>query len=142
MNRLATFFSSFTGRMMLGLLAMHVLLVPLLALGIYRIIAGDIEDEFVNHIRTQSRQLGLLLEERPSAQAAQPLLAEWLETGQVAHADIVGADGNVVEARAGVQPAGARFVEDFRFGEHGDDTYFIAVPVRSEGGAIRGTLRL
>ena len=68
---MARFYRSFIGRTVLAALLMHSLLALFLAAGIYRIIAGDLKDEFVNSVRSQSRQFALSLDGQPSADVDQ-----------------------------------------------------------------------
>ncbi len=142
MNRMGRFYRSFIGRTVLAALFMHTLLALFLAAGIYRIIAGDLKDEFVNSVRSQSRQFGMSLDSQPSAAAIRGLMQDWLLSGQLVSADLVLADGAVISGHDAARPDPSGFVEDFRFDEHATDVYSIAVPVSAATGQVRGVLQL
>jgi diguanylate cyclase (GGDEF)-like protein len=141
-SRLARFTGSFTGRMVLAALAMHAVLVPLLALGMHRLVAGDIKDEFINYVRPQSRQLGLVLEGSRSRHEAQAMLQDWLVSGQVVFAELAPEQETPSRGRDAPASGGLTFREDFGFGEHDDDVYFISVPISSVTSELHTILRL
>ena len=142
MNLFARIFPSFTSRMVLAALLMHALLVPVLALGIHKIVADDIKDEFVNYVRSRSQQFGTLLEDRRSPATAQAMLQDWVLSGEVAYADLTSPTGAVIPGNDPQDTAALKFIEDFSFGEHGDDVYFVSMPIGRTAGELRGTLRL
>jgi diguanylate cyclase (GGDEF)-like protein len=137
---LARFYHSFAGRLALAALGMHLVLALFLGFGISRIISEDLKDEFVNVVRSQSLQLGLSLEGK-TPDVVRSTMQDWLLGGQVVYAELISRGGETISA---ISPgaSGLRPVEDFAFGQHGDDVYFIAVPVPAQGGASGGTLRL
>lgn len=142
MTRLARFYRSFIGRTVLAALLMHTLLALFLAVGIYRIIAGDLKDEFVNSVRSQSRQLGLALDDQPSAAAMRSIMQDWLLSGTLVSVELVLAKGGVISGLDGVLEDPAAFAEDFAFDERASDVYSIAVPVSPGNGGLRGVLHL
>jgi diguanylate cyclase (GGDEF)-like protein len=142
MNKLNHFYRSFTGRMVLAALLMHALLVPFLTFGIHRIIVQDIKDEFINYARAQSRQFGIVLEDKPTRAAVQAMLQDWLVSGQVAFAELISEQGESIRAHYPNEKGSLTFIEDFGFGEHGDDQYFVSVPVRPVSNELRGMLHI
>jgi diguanylate cyclase (GGDEF)-like protein len=142
MNHVARFYRSFIGRTVLAALLMHSLLALFLAAGIYRIIAGDLKDEFVNNARSQSRQFAMSLEAQPSSESMKVMMQDWLLSGQLALAELVVANGGVISGHEPPQEAPATFVEDFGFDQHTTDVYAIAVPVRPAKSELGGVLQL
>lgn len=119
-----------------------LVLVPLLAFGIHTLVRNDIADEFVNSVRAQTREFGLRMADQPDLNAAHDLLQDWLIGGQIEFGEFVPIDGPVVRASLPQKDQYLNFVEDFQFGEHGDNNYFISVPVHATGKGLRGVLRL
>ncbi|TAK90807.1 MAG: EAL domain-containing protein [Burkholderiaceae bacterium] len=139
MSRLMNFYRSFTGRMIIAAVLMHALLVPFLVFGIQRILVNDLKDEFVDHARAQAQQFAVLANDK-SAAAIPPLLEDWLVSGQVVFAEAVFEDGTAIRLEGFQGPKPLTFVEDFQFGEHGDEVYFITAPLKHQ--SLRGQLRL
>ncbi len=142
MNRMARFYRSFIGRTVLAALFMHTLLAFFLAAGIYRIIAGDLKDEFVNYSRSQSRQFGMSLDGQASASSIKIMMQDWLLSGQLATAELVVADGGVISTHDAPRDDPRAFIEDFGFDERATDVYSIAVPVNPANDELRGVLHL
>jgi diguanylate cyclase (GGDEF)-like protein len=142
MMKLARFYRSFIGRTVLAALFMHTLLALFLAAGIYRIIAGDLKDEFVNDVRSQSRQLSMALDGQRSEAAIRSTMQDWLLGGQLLSAELVLAKGGVISSPERASESPAAFVEDFAFDERATDAYSIAVPVNPVNGEHRGVLHL
>ncbi|WP_197488398.1 hybrid sensor histidine kinase/response regulator [Methylomonas koyamae] len=137
------FFHSFNGRMILAVVGIHLLLVPVLLFGIYRVIKPSVEEQFVNFVRSDALLFGNLIAPRlggGKSRELQELLGEFLLNGRLAYADIVSESG---ELHADVElNAKQQFQEDFFFGEHGDDIYFLAVPVANPDDGSLAMLRL
>lgn len=142
MNGLVRFYRSFTGRMVLATVLLHALLVPILVVGMHRIVADGMRDEFVNNARSQSRQLALLLEGKSSKTAVEATLQDWLLSGQLVFADLLPNDGETIRGRSPDENRTLAFTEDYSFGEHNDSVYYILVPLSSEAKELNGTLRV
>ncbi len=131
------FARSYTGRLLLGTMLIHVILIPLLFIGIVQYAAREYQAQFVNHVRSQAFLLSVNLNQVADLTNVDRLKEDLLLSGQIAYADFV--------APAGTAPSSApraedeRFQEDFFFGEHGDHMYYIAIPIRAGAG---GTLRV
>jgi two-component system, sensor histidine kinase and response regulator len=142
LTRLRRFLRSFNGRMILAVVGIHLLLAPVLLFGIYRVIKPSLEAQFVNHVRSDALLFSDLITpklNRIKADEIQGILSEFLLNGRLAFAEVITAQGSIhadIELNA-KQP----FQEDFFFGEHNDDIYFLAVPIPIKGGAA-ATLRL
>ena len=59
------FFSSYTGRMLLGMLLIHTILVPLVFVGVLFILQRDYQSQFINNARSQSYLLANLISVDP-----------------------------------------------------------------------------
>ncbi|WKJ89263.1 response regulator [Methylomonas montana] len=140
MNR---FFHSFNGRMILAVVGIHLLLIPVLLFGIYRVIKPSLEAQFVNYVRSDALLFSNLVAprlNRANDAELQQLLGEFLLNGRLAFAEIATERGNIsadIELNAKQQ-----FQEDFFFGEHDDDIYFLAVPIANPDDGSLSMLRL
>ena len=131
------FAHTFIGRMMLGLLAIHVVLLPPTFVLIVRYVADEHRQEFVNNVRVHSLEILKVVELEPSEARVGTLLEDLMLAGQVIEADFTQPGGKAVPA-----PMRARFIEDLHFGGNDDAIYFIALPVHGPRDAPVGTLRL
>jgi len=137
---------SITGRMILGIFMIHILLTPLLFYGIVLIVERSFESQFVNQVRNDALLYSELLRPAVEAQDTQRQVSFLHETqfnGDVIFAEI----HNIDEANIRADTNGTReetvFREDFYFGGHDDQIYFIAAQLFSDvDGRPLGTLRL
>ena len=124
---LTTIFS----RMVLAVLATHAVLLPLLSFGMLMVIRDVQEGVFIDYVRTYSRVFAELLQ-TDGQLADEARIVEALDStvlgGRNVHAVL-----NIGERhlRSSIMDASEadRFVEDFHFGEHGDDVYYVSVPL-------------
>lgn len=131
-TRARRFLSSYTGRMLLGMLVIHTLLVPLVFVAVLLILQQDYQSLFVNNARSQSYLLATLISEDPNPARIRSIINDQLLAGQVALAEFKSADA----------PIGDDFSEDFFFGEGGDKIYHIVVPVLGSNDRLIGKLRI
>ena len=61
LNRITRYLNTLTGRMVLGVLAIHALLIPLLFIGVLFITKLGYEDQFVNHVRSDAHLFSRLV---------------------------------------------------------------------------------
>jgi len=141
-RRLSRFLRSFNSRLILMVVGIHLLLIPVLLFGIYRVIKPSMEAQFVNHVRSDALMFSNLVTPRlhHNINDIQSLLGEFLLNGRLAFAEIVSEQGSILSdiALNARQP----FQEDFFFGEHGDGIYFLAVPITNPENGKTSTLRL
>jgi diguanylate cyclase (GGDEF)-like protein/PAS domain S-box-containing protein len=126
------FFSSYTGRMLIGMLAIHTILVPLVFISVLLILQQDYQSQFINNARSQSYLLATLISEDPKPARIKGIINDQLLSGQVLMAEF-----KSVEA-----PSGDNFKEDFFFGQGGDRVYHIIVPVLGANDQPVGKLRI
>ena len=131
-SRAKRFFSSYIGRMLLGMLAIHTVLVPLVFVGGFLILQRDYQSQFVNHARSQSYLLANLISENPKPARIKGIINDQLLAGQVALAEFKSFD----------DPANDDFREDFFFGQGGDKIYHLIVPVSGPDDQLIGKLRV
>lgn len=132
LTRARQFFSSYTGRMLAGMLAIHTVLVPLVFVGGFLILQQDYQSQFVNNARSQSYLLASLISENPKPARINAIISDQLLAGQVALAEFKSMD----------TPAKDGFSEDFFFGQGGDKIYHIIVPVLGSNDQLIGKLRV
>ncbi|MCR4346662.1 MAG: EAL domain-containing protein [Sulfuricaulis sp.] len=133
-----------TTRLALGVLALGTLLGALLLSGVLYFVVEDYKAQFVNNVRSQSRMLaGLVGAELDDRAEIQSLFSELLLGGEVVYVEVAMDDPDDPRAIAPNDPQGKRdFKEDFFFGEHGDNVYYISAPVADRDARPRGTLNL
>lgn len=123
-NRLVQFAKSFTGGLVVGLSAIHALLLPALFTGAMYLIKEGHETQFVNQTRIGSHLFGALLAQAFNEQRLRSLLTDAVMGDQIIFAHIVTQRGAVMEPSAGMHIAPHRFQEDFFFGQHDDTIYY------------------
>ena len=133
------FLNSYTGQVLLGALAINLVLIPLLFASIFLLVGQDYKAQFINFARAQSFQLALEISENPEPERIQRLLDDMELSGQALYAEHEMDGGHIGSGMIG---ATVEFKEDFFFGEHGDDIYFVATKVADSAGQPRGTLKL
>jgi diguanylate cyclase (GGDEF)-like protein/PAS domain S-box-containing protein len=128
----ARFFSSYTGRMLLGMLLIHTILVPLVFVGVLFILQHDYQSQFINNARSQSYLLANLISVDPRPDRIKSIINDQLLAGQVALAEFKNQDA----------PPSGDFKEDFFFGQGGDKIYHIIVPVIGSNDETIGQLKV
>jgi diguanylate cyclase (GGDEF)-like protein/PAS domain S-box-containing protein len=126
------FFSSYTGRMLIGMLAIHTILVPLVFVGVLLTLQQDYESQFINNARSQSYLLATMISEDPRPARINSIINDQLLAGQVELAEYKGIDASSSDD----------FKEDFFFGQGGDRIYHIIVPVLGSNDQPIGKLRI
>jgi diguanylate cyclase (GGDEF)-like protein/PAS domain S-box-containing protein len=131
-TRVRRFFSSYTGRMLFGMLVIHTFLVPLVFVSVLLILQHDYQSQFINNARSQSYLLANLISEDPNPARIKGIINDQLLAGQVLLAEFKSVD----------TPASNDFKEDFFFGQGGDRIYHIIVPVLGSDDQPIGKLRV
>ena len=113
-------------------LVIHAALVPLLYLGVSAIVEEGYAELFVNPVRAYSRLVADELEaagEQDFQHRAAALLDSVVLTGQVVFAEITDGPHKLHSSIASVAPPLGR-ADDFYFGDHGDEVYYISHSVK------------
>jgi len=133
-----SFLGSYIGRMLLGTLLIHLTLTPLLFASIFLLVERDYKSQFVNFTRTQSFQLATQIGENPDLERTQRILDDLMLSGQALYAEYESGGQRIKPSVLAVNTA---FQEDFFFGEHDDNIYFVVAKIDHAGQAL-DTLRL
>ncbi|MFQ5549073.1 MAG: ATP-binding protein [Woeseia sp.] len=119
-------------------LAVHALLLPALFFGVMFIVEKSHREVFVNDVRTHGRFLADMLSSSQILDSSQDLI-EWLDW---LDSVLLGSNGVYAEVLDGEQRFFStimdeadldKFQEDFHFGEHGDDVYYLSMPLDVPG---------
>ncbi|GMR20723.1 MAG: hypothetical protein BMS9Abin36_1319 [Gammaproteobacteria bacterium] len=140
-DTLRRFRRSFTGRLMLGILVIHFVMLPLLFGGVLYIVQQGYQNQFVLHVRLNASRFASLIIEEWETKRVQELLDDAVFSGHVVFAEATDQNGRVV-ADAVDQPERRDFKEDFFYDRHGDDVYYAGLPLVDRNGIRRGELRL
>jgi len=146
LEKLKRLWLSITGRMILGIFIIHILLTPLLFYGIMLIVERSFESQFIDQVRNNTLLYSELLRPAVEVQDTQKQASFLYETqvsGDVIFAEFLNSDDTTIRAETDGTEEKIVFREDYSFGEHADQTYFIAVQLFSNvDGRSLGTLRL
>lgn len=119
------------GRIMLGVLAVHIFLLPALYLGLVYVLEQNNQEMFLNSSRSYARFLAddlERLEDISSPSEVVEILDSIVLSGVAVYAKLEFDKGEYWSSL--VDPANAPdYSEDFAIGEHGDDVYLISIPV-------------
>lgn len=122
------YLKSFGGRLLLGMLAVHAALLPLLFGGVLYIVKVGYETQFIDNARTQAFMLSKAVSESLHTSTAQNLLDDVVLSGQVISGRVVNGKGEVLYGSPNRTPS-QPFLEDFFFGQNKDNVYYISVPL-------------
>ena len=147
LEQLGKFWNGLTGRMILGVFCIHLLLAPLFFFGVLLIFERTYQTKFIDRVRSDTSLYASLFrnsfDRKDMASSITMHLDEALLSGEIAFAKFVYPDGTIVLSTIVSHTLDLDFVEDFFFGEHNDDIYYIAIPVLNNvSGEILGSLRL
>ena len=113
-------------------LAIHAALVPLLYLGVSAIVEDGYAEQFVNPVRSYSRLVADELEAvdaRDFNQKVIALLDGVVLSNQVVFAEVIDGPTRMHGSLSTATPAPYRG-DDFYFGDHGDQVYYVSHPVK------------
>ena len=134
LGRVKQFRQSFTGRMIFGFLAIQIFLTPLLFYGILLLVERGFQSQFVDQVRNNTHLYAALME-LPVVDGNLPeqiaILNDAFLNEDLFLAEFIHPDGTVTRPDPDERSVGLNFMEDFQFGEHGDDVYHIAVQIFS-----------
>ncbi|OGI55523.1 MAG: hypothetical protein A3E57_08985 [Candidatus Muproteobacteria bacterium RIFCSPHIGHO2_12_FULL_60_33] len=117
--------------MVLGLLAIHLALIPALFVGVLYVFKQGYQEQFVQYVRSDAAALARQLAGMsPRGARLQALLEEAILDSRLVFVEVVDGGGRRLAAAGDVPGA---FVEDFFFGQHDDRTYHVALPFGADG---------
>jgi len=120
-----------SGRITLGVLAIHLLVLPTLYFGLVFLLKESNEEMFLNGSRGHARFLADSLEriKDPEDDAEIiDILDSVVLSGSGVFAELIGENRRLMSSLV-EKSAADLYQEDFRIGEHDDEVYYIAVPV-------------
>ena len=134
--------NTFSGRMALVIFVIYVISMPVLYFGLVSVLEMGLADAFVDDVRAVGRLIadnsnGVL--DDASGEEATKLLDSIMLSGRNNFAALV-VDGRVLNSSLMVDTDINQFREDFSFGENGDTTYYLSMPLVS--GSSMGILQL
>ncbi len=145
-GRITKFWQSFTGRMIVGVLAIQIFLTPLLFYGILYFIERGFQSQFIDQVRNNIYLYAAAMHssvEKGDFLEQILVLNEALFNEDLVWAEFIHPDGSVIRPDSDNRFAETSFIEDFKFDEHGDHVYYIASQLFNEiEGELLGTLRL
>jgi diguanylate cyclase (GGDEF)-like protein len=111
---------------------------------VHRIVSSDLKDEFVGEARTRARQFAVSVENgATSAAAAEGMMRDALFGGQIAYAELLLDNGDVLPRSAVIRGRlRGTFVEDLNFDDRADNVFYVSEHVNPQARILRGTLRL
>ena len=120
-KRIHDYFNTLHGRILLGGLAIHALLIPMLFIGVIYLVKGGFESTFVDRARADAQILATLIETTESTDVITNLYSEVMSSRRYVYLDLVTEEQNNSDND---------FKEDAYFGQHDDDTYYVTVPLK------------
>ncbi len=123
-------FKSLSGRLLLSLLAAHLLLVPLLVIFVLNAAAQNYKDRFVDQARSDAQWVQTLLVTLTTDTDRQTVLEDLVLNTFRQSIQLFGAKNRrLAGAGAFLDSAVNNLREDFAYGQHNDDVYWIALPL-------------
>jgi len=134
--------NTFSARMVMVIIVIHAISMPLLYFGLVAVVKKGLVDGFIDEIRIYSRVLadnfeGMVVDVNEGEIVA--MLDSLMLSGQSTYA-VLEINGEVVTSSLMAETESGRFQEDFSFGEHDDQTYYLSMPMVT--GPSMGFLRM
>lgn len=126
--------NTLSGRVVLGMLLIHSVLLPALFYGLFAVVERSQKDTFVDATRIYARVFADILE--TESQDSDAEIERHLDSAMLGGRSIfvtMRIGGKLLMSTMMDESDAALFKEDFEFGENGDDTYFISVPITIKG---------
>ena len=135
-----------TSHVMAGALLMHIILLPILYINISNTFSNSAEEQFIGNAREVSGLLGDMISVSSITEDKSRLSAFMdyaLLSGEILFIEIVDQQGNVIRSQETTSITSEDFIEDVNIGDHGDNVYFISIPLNiSFDGFQLNTLKL
>jgi HAMP domain-containing protein len=127
--------SSLATRIVVVVMAMHAVVLPVLYYGLSVVVSRNQIDVFIQHVRTLSRNLAEELELGDAMESRQRVL-DMLDltvlNGDGVYAELMD-NGNSIFSNLNVRGLSWPGKQDFSFGQRGDHTYYIEIPISRPG---------
>jgi len=145
LHRTAQWLKGLSGRLVLGALVIHLLLIPLLLGVVFKVMETALQDQFINEVRTISGLLAnrlTLLDPVHNADEIGAILDDVVLGGLIPFAELRVAGREAIRGTVEMQYDVNAFQEDIAFGQHGDTVYFLSIPLHFSGSAAPAWLLL
>jgi len=130
---------SMTSHVMVGVLLIHIVLLPVLYLTIVDIYKENVEEQFVGHVRQVTGLLSDVISASESVDGSNKpvlLMESALLGGEVLYIELVEQSGKRLFPDEGIAIITGDFIEDRYIGQHDDGIYFISVPLKLKLGEV------
>jgi len=135
-----------TSHVMAGALLMHIILLPILYINISNTFSNSAEEQFIGNAREISGLLGDMISVSNMTEDKSRLSSFMdyaLLSGEILFIEIVDQQGNVISSQEITSITSEDFIEDSNIGDHGDNVYFMSIPLNiSFDGFQHNTLKL
>jgi len=118
--------------MVFAVLLIHAVMLPILSYGLLAVVRNVQEDVFIDHVRIYSRVFADLLQTNDkfvTDAEIQTSLDSSILGGRSVHAALRMGDRRVLSSLMEAED-GDKFVEDFEFGEHNDNVYYLSATLQ------------
>ncbi len=118
--------------MVFAVLLIHAVMLPVLSYALINLVRNVQEEVFIDHVRIYSRVFADLLQANDRLASEAEILAgldSSILGGRCVYAALNKGNSRLLSSLMEVSD-GDKFMEDFEFGEHEDDVYYLSVPLR------------
>lgn len=142
-NQRGRLLKSLPARMTMSVLGLTFAFGALLVTSVLYQATQTYKDQFLDGVRGRALALSEVVSRDPSPGRVRSLFDGILLGRRITYAEFLPAPGVTIAAiRQQAAGSPATFQEDFAFGEHDDNTYFISAPVNGKNDTALGELRL
>ena len=135
-----------TSHVMAVALLMHIILLPILYINMSNTFSNSAEEQFIGNAREISGLLGDMISVSNMTEDKSRLSSFMdyaLLSGEILFIEIVDQQGNVIRSKETTSITSEDFIEDVNIGDHGDNVYFMSIPLNiSFDGFQQNTLKL
>jgi len=141
LNRINSFIRTLTGRMVMGELLIHSILVPFLFFGINFIVQDGYHSRFIEQAHSKSNLLATIISQQiDNPRIILTLLNDTVDSHQIIAAKLTYTSGEVIQSSFS-ETASPHFIEDQFFAQHNDSNFHVETPLISSNGQLVATLQ-
>jgi len=117
--------------MVVVLLLTHAVLLPALFYGVITVVGNSQRNAFIDNTRTHARIFADLLESNAEVHSEADTIRQLdsIILGGTGDYAAIMTDGTLLTSSLMGSGEGDSFTEDFEFGEHGDNVYYLSIPI-------------
>lgn len=123
---------SLTGYVIAGVIIAHLILTPLLYQTILNTYKHNTHEQFISHIREVTGLLGDVLitnHQQQDYEGIVDVLNSAILGGKILYIDVITSDGHIISPSDSMSINPESFTEDQMVNQHGDDIYYLAIPL-------------